>query len=48
MKVTTLGIDLAKNIFRLHRVDGHGAAVLRIPADSFCHSWRNCHHVWWE
>ena len=29
MKVTTLGIDLAKNIFRIHAVDGRGAVVLR-------------------
>jgi transposase len=29
MKVTTLGIDLAKNIFRLHGVDCRGAVVLR-------------------
>lgn len=29
MKVTTLGIDLAKNIFRIHGVDGRGAVVLR-------------------
>jgi transposase len=29
MKVTTLGIDLAKSIFRLHGVDGRGAVVLR-------------------
>jgi transposase len=29
MKVTTLGIDLAKSIFRLHGVDAHGVAVLR-------------------
>jgi transposase len=29
MKVTTLGIDLAKNIFRLHGVDSRGAVVLR-------------------
>jgi transposase len=29
MKVTTLGIDLAKNIFRIHWVDGGGAVVLR-------------------
>jgi transposase len=29
MKVTTLGIDLAKNIFRLHGVDGRGAVVPR-------------------
>ena len=29
MKVTTLGIDLAKSIFRLHGVDARGIAVLR-------------------
>ena len=29
MKVTTLGIDLAKSIFRLHGVDARGLAVLR-------------------
>jgi len=29
MKVTTLGIDLAKNVFRLHGCDLNGKAVLR-------------------
>src|SRR5579885_1793027 len=29
MKLTTLGIDLAKSIFRLHGVDARGVAVLR-------------------
>ena len=29
MKVTTLGIDLAKSIFRLHGVDDRGTVVLR-------------------
>ncbi len=29
MKVTTLGIDVAKSIFRVHGVDVRGAAVLR-------------------
>jgi hypothetical protein len=29
MKVTTLGIDLAKSIFRIHGVDVRGAVVLR-------------------
>jgi hypothetical protein len=50
MKVTTLGIDLAKSIFRLHGVDARGVAVLRssLPANSFCRSWRSFHHVWWE
>src|SRR5713101_9866335 len=28
MKVTTLGIDVAKSIFRIHGVDVRGAAVL--------------------
>jgi hypothetical protein len=31
MEVTTLGIDLAKNIFCLHGVDCKGAVVLRKP-----------------
>lgn len=29
MNITTVGIDLAKNIFHLHGVDGHGKVVLR-------------------
>jgi transposase len=29
MKVTILGIDLAKNVFRLHGVDAEGRRVLR-------------------
>jgi transposase len=29
MKVTTIGIDLAKNIFHIHGVDGRGGIVLR-------------------
>lgn len=29
MKVTTLGIDLAKSVFRLHGVDVRGVTVLR-------------------
>lgn len=29
MRVTTLGIDLAKNVFQLHGVDEHGKVVLR-------------------
>ena len=29
MKVTILGIDLAKNVFRLHGVDAEGRPVLR-------------------
>lgn len=29
MKVTTAGIDLAKNVFQVHGVDEHGKTVLR-------------------
>ena len=31
MKITTIGIDLAKEIFQIHGVDAHGKAVLRKP-----------------
>ena len=29
MKITTIGLDLAKNVFQVHGVDEHGVAVLR-------------------
>jgi transposase len=29
MKVTTVGLDLAKSVLTLHGVDGHGNTVLR-------------------
>jgi hypothetical protein len=29
MKITTMGIDLAKNVFQVHGIDGRGKAVLR-------------------
>ena len=29
MKITTIGIDLAKNIFQIHGVDNHGKTALR-------------------
>jgi transposase len=29
MKVTTVGLDLAKNLFQLHGADEHGKAVFR-------------------
>jgi len=29
MKITTIGIDLAKEVFQIHRMDMHGKAVLR-------------------
>lgn len=33
MKITTIGIDLAKHVFRIHGVDDHGKAVLRKKLD---------------
>jgi transposase len=29
MKITTVGIDLAKNVFSVHGIDEHGKAVLK-------------------
>ncbi len=29
MNITTLGLDLAKNVFQVHGVDGHGKVALR-------------------
>jgi len=29
MQVTTLGIDLAKQVFQVHGIDAHGAVVLK-------------------
>ena len=29
MNATTMGIDLAKNVFSLHGVDGHGKVILK-------------------
>ena len=29
MKATTIGIDLAKNVFQIHGVDGHGKVVMK-------------------
>ena len=29
MKITTIGIDLAKNAFQVHGVDAHGKTVLK-------------------
>jgi transposase len=29
IKATTIGIDLAKNLFQLHGIDGHGKVVLK-------------------
>ncbi len=29
MQITTVGIDLAKNVFQVHGIDGHGKTVLK-------------------
>ena len=29
MQVTTIGLDIAKNVFQVHGVDAHGRVVLR-------------------
>lgn len=29
MKITTIGVDLAKEVFQIHGVDAHGKTVLR-------------------
>lgn len=31
MKITTIGLDLAKNVFQVHGVDEKGPAVPRCP-----------------
>jgi len=29
MNITTIGLDIAKNVFQMHGVDGHSKVVLR-------------------
>ncbi len=29
MNITTIGLDIAKNVFQVHGVDAHGKVVLR-------------------
>ena len=45
--VTTVGIDLAKNVFSVHGVDSCGREVLRrtVAAISCCHWWRSGRRV---
>jgi len=42
MKITTIGIDLAKNVFQLHGVDERGKVVLRrqLRRDQMVGMWR--------
>ena len=43
MKITTIGIDLAKNVFQVHGVDGSGKEVLKkqIKRDQMTHFFVN-------
>lgn len=36
MNATTIGIDLAKNVFSVHGVDAHGKAVLKKAVSLGC------------
>jgi hypothetical protein len=49
MKITAVGIDLAKNVFQVHGIDGRGKVVLRkqlqraqvaVCFASMCSRWR--------
>ena len=44
MHTTTLGIDVAKNVFQLHGVNARGRAVLsrRVKRRSYWIQWRTC------
>ena len=40
MKITTIGIDLAKNVFQVHGADDHWKAVLRtVNVGTFVDRW---------
>jgi transposase len=47
MKITTVGIDLAKNVFQVHGVDERGKAVLKkqLRRDQMALSSSTCHPV---
>lgn len=49
MKVTAIGIDLAKNVFQVHGVDEHGKVILE--GSCGVRSWRFSPselRAWWE
>ncbi len=41
MTITTVGIDLAKNVFAVHCVDQNGKTVLVKPRVSYAHDFKN-------
>ncbi len=50
MDVRTLGIDLAKNLFQVHGVDGQAGQYWSASSDAgnCCRSWRSCDLAWWQ
>ncbi len=48
MKITTVGIDLAKNVFQVHGVNEHGKTVLKkqLKRDQVAEFFATLHHVW--
>jgi len=49
MKVSTVGLDLAKNVFQVHGVDGLGKSVIRrqLRRGQVLPFSRGSRHVWW-
>jgi hypothetical protein len=49
MKVTTIGIDLAKDVFGLHGVDGQGRVAFkkRLGRSRLWSTWASYRRVWW-
>ena len=39
MKITTVGLDLAKNVFQVHGVDQHGKVVLKKQLRRWLRGW---------
>ena len=42
MKITTVGIDLVKNLFQVHGIDEHGKAVLKMSTTRSATCLRSC------
>jgi hypothetical protein len=46
MQVTTVGLDIAKNVFEIHGVDGMGRAVLRQRLSQLTDFFANPRRAW--
>ena len=48
MEITTIGLDLAKNVFQVHGVDATGQVLSasRFDGRSCCHSSPSCRRAW--